>query len=217
MALGWRGQYTRYREFFLNVATFYKQRADLRAFLEIILSLSTVIIFLMFALKPTVLTIISLVKEIDEKKATVAALDVKIRNLNTASNVFTQNQNSIPNINIAVGTTPQPNLILQQIEGLSVKNSVNILGASVGQVTIKGTVPPKKSSSDVKPLSGGAKEMPVSLSVRGDYANLLSFLSDLENLRSVIKIDTITINSSSTDTGQVIIAVIAGRVPYLGK
>ena len=62
MATGWRGQYIRYRGFFLNIVDLYKKRADLRAFLEVILSISTVTIFLLFALKPTMLTIVSFVK-----------------------------------------------------------------------------------------------------------------------------------------------------------
>lgn len=217
MALGWRGQYNRYREFFLNVANFYKQRADLRVFLEIILSLSTVIIFLVFALKPTALTIISLLKEISGKKETIASLNQKLADLNKANTVFDQNQTAIPDIETAVATSPQPDLIVQQIEGLAVKNSVDILGASIGQVTIIGTAPVKKSSSDVKPLPGGAKEMAISLNVRGNYSNLLSFLKDFENLRIVTKIDTIAITSSTTDKGQTIVAIISGRVPYLGQ
>ncbi len=217
MALGWRGQYNRYREFFLNVADFYKQRADLRIFLEIILSLSTVVIFLVFALKPTALTIISLLKEINGKKETIAALNQKLSDLNKANDVFAQNQSSVVNIETAVATSPQPDLIVQQIEGLAVKNSVDILGAAIGQITIIGTAPTKKSSSDVKPLPGEASEMPISINVRGNYPNLLGFMKDFENLRIVTKIDTIAITSSVTDKGQTIAVIISGRVPYLGQ
>lgn len=217
MALGWKGQYFRYKEFFLNISSFYKQRADLRAFLEIILSLGTIIVFLIFALKPTVLTILSLLQEIKNKQNTVAALTLKVKNLQLANDVFAQNQNTIPNIDIAIGTTPAPDIIMQQIQGLAVKNSVAILSASVSQVTIIGTTPTKKASSDVKPLPAGAKEMPISISVKGDYANILQYVKDFENLRVITKIDSTTINSSTTDNGQVIVAIINGRVPFVGQ
>ena len=217
MALGWKGQYFRYKEFFLNISSFYKQRADLRAFLEIILSLTTIIIFLLFALKPTVLTILSLLQEIKNKENTVAALTLKVTNLQKANDVFAQNEASIANIDIAIGTTPEPDIIMQQIQGLAVKNSVIILGASVSQVTIIGTTPAKKTSTDVKPLPGGAKEMPISISVKGDYANILQYVKDFENLRVITKIDSLAINSSTTDQGQVIVAIINGRVPFVGQ
>lgn len=217
MALGWKGQYYRYREFFLNISSFYKQRADLRAFLEIILSLSTIIIFLVFALKPTALTIISLLQEIKAKQATLTALNQKTKALDSAQAVFTQNQDAITAVDSAVGTEPQPDIYMQQIEGLANKDSVTLVGSSVGQVIILGTIPNKKTSSDLKPLPNNAQEMPISISIKGEYTNLLSFIADLENLRIVTKIDSVTINSTTSNTGQVIVAVVGGRVPFLGN
>src|SRR5687768_1922307 len=108
MALGWRDQYTRYREYYLNIVNLYKQKADLRAFLEIILSLITVTIFTIFAIKPTVLTIIGLVREIEDKKTTLAALEQKVKNLETAGNVYVENQDVIPIVNSAISTLPAP-------------------------------------------------------------------------------------------------------------
>src|SRR6185369_12987377 len=145
MALGWRGQYLRYREFFLNISALYKRRADLRAFLEVILSITTVVIFLLFALKPTALTIISLLQEIKEKQTTVAGLTQKVQDLNKANNAFAENQSFVPDIEESVATGPAPDAIVQQVEGIATKDSVNILGISVGQVTLVGTVPVKKS------------------------------------------------------------------------
>ncbi|HTK03293.1 MAG TPA: hypothetical protein VL401_00795 [Alphaproteobacteria bacterium] len=217
MALGWHGQYIRYREFFLNISSLYKQRADLRAFLEVILSLSTVILFLLFALRPTALTIISLLQEIKEKQTTIASLNQKLSNLKTANTVFEENQSNIPIIETSIATSPEPNLITHQLELLGVKNSVNVLGISVGQIILVGTAPVKKSSTDVKPMPGGARDMPLSFSISGNFPNLLAFIRDLENLRTIIRIDTVTINSSHNNNEQVITAAISGRVPYLGK
>ena len=81
MALGWRGQYYRYKDYFLNIVALYKQRRDLRAFLEVILSLSTVIIFVVFALKPTALTIISLYNEIKVKKDTLRVYNAHLESV----------------------------------------------------------------------------------------------------------------------------------------
>lgn len=217
MALGWRGQYLRYREYFLNVMALYKRRADLKAFLEIILSLTTITIFLLFALKPTALTIISLYNEIQDKRKVVASLDKKIADLRTASQVFAQNQAIIPDIDATVGNAPAPDSVSGQIQGLASKDSTTILGISIGEVTLVGTTPKKKGATDLKPLPGNANEMPVSISVKGSFANLISFLKDFENLRTVSKLDILGISSSDTDTGRVIVAVMSARFPFLGK
>ena len=216
MALGWKGSYTRYREFFLNISALYKKSAELRAFLEIILSLSTIIIFLLFALKPTVVTIVDLLQQIKEKQTTLAGLTQKVSDLQKANGLLQQNQAFIPNINLAVFTLPKPNIYAQQVLGLAAKNSVDILGFSINQLTLVGTAT-FKGSSEVTPLPGDAKEMSFSLSIRGAYSNLAAFVKDFENLRVSTKIDSLGINSSVSDKGLVIAAVVSGRVPYLGN
>ena len=216
MATGWRVQYYRYKDFFLNIMGVYKQRKDLRAFLELILSLSTVIIFVIFALKPTTLTIISLYNQIRNKQVVLNSLNQKISNLQTANNIFNQNKNFIPDIDAAIFTSPEPDTISKQILGLSSKDSVGLLGVSIGQIMLIGKSTAPKDLS-VKPLPAGALAMPVSASIKGGYLNILSFIKDLENLRIPVKIDSLTITSSQTEGGSVIVGVVTARVPYLGK
>ncbi len=193
----------------------YKKRAELRAFLEIILSVSAIIIFSVFALKPTVLTIINLTQQIKEKRSTLNALNLKINNLETASTVFADNQNIIPDIDSAVSTSPKPEVFVKQIRGFAAKDSVAILGFSMGEVRILGKDTGPKKSAEFAPLPGGASEMPFSVSIKGDYASLLAFIQDFEKMRVVSKIDNLSISSSPAETGEVIVVVIGGRVPYV--
>ena len=217
MALGWRGQYYRYKDFFLNIISLYKQRRDLRAFLEVILSLSTVIIFVVFALKPTALTIVSLYNEIKIKQATLVSLNQKVSDLRTANTVFNQNQTFIPDVDAAVFGSPKPDTISKQILGLGAKNSVTVLGISIGQVILVGNSSPAKATTDLKPLPGNALSMPVSVSAKGTYSNLLAFIKDFETLRIPSKVDSLTVNSSQTEVGEsAIVGIITARVPYLG-
>lgn len=217
MALGWRDQYNRYRGFFLNIVSLYKQRADLRAFTEVILSITTITVFLIFALKPTALTIIALAKEINEKKQTVIDLDKKISDLQKASTVYAQNQTSLSNIETAVSTDPHPDTVSSQIAALATKDSVRILGLSIGQVYLVGSGQIKNKSSDLKPLPGGALEMPISINITGNYQSLTAFIKDLENLRTVTKVDLVGIGSSENNGERVIVALISARIPYLQK
>jgi len=216
MKQGWRGQYYRYRGYFLDILNLYKKRSDLRAFVEVILSLSTITIFLVFALKPTALTIISLVKEIKGKQIMISGLNQKISDLSKAQTLFAQNQDSIPNIDIAVETKPEPDTVSKQIIGLSAKNSVNILGLSVDQVTLIGKPVLVNVVSGSKPLPGNAQEMSVSINIQGDYLNMLSFISDFENLRIASKIDLVGFNSSELNGVKVINLLVSARVPFLG-
>ena len=217
MTTGWRGQYFRYKDFFLNIVALYKQRKDLRAFLELILSLSTVIIFVVFALKPTAITIVSLNNQIKNKRATLVTLKQKISDLKSASSVFDQNQALIPDVEDAVFSKPEPDTISKQILGLALKDQVSILGASVGQVVIIGKNVVSKSSTEFKPLPENAFAMPLSISAKGTYSELLTFIRDVENSRIPIKVDSLMINASQTQDGNTIVGIITARVPYIGQ
>lgn len=219
MAQGWRGQYYRYKDFFLNILELYRKKKDLRMFLEVILSVSTIIVFLIFALKPTVITIINLVKEINEKEATVIKLDQKIRNLATAKNVYNAETPSIEILRSSVPNSPSPAVFTGQMQAIANKNGVEVLGISVGEVVLVGSIPAKKtaSSKDLAPLPSPSKEMSSSISVKGSYLGLANFIRDIQDARRPLRIDILGLTATNTDEGQTISLIISGRVPYLGQ
>lgn len=217
MATGWKSSYFRYRELFLNVSELYKKRADLRSFLEIVLSIVAVIIFSIFAIKPTALTIINLLQQIKVEKQTIVDLNKKINSLQLANSLLVQNEGRLENINIAVPSAPAPDVFAKQIQGLSMKDGVTLSGISIDDIVLLGTPKSVKASGDLKPLPEKANEMAFSINVRGNYPNIDMFIKDLENLRVVVSIDSLTISSSLTESGRVIVAIITGRVPYIGS
>ena len=216
MALGWRKEYTRYKDYFLNIVAIYKQKQDLKMFMEILLSLATVSFFAVFALKPTLVTIAGLAKEINSKEETVAKLDTKIQNLTTAQTILDQELTRLPLIEEAVPQAPSPETFVRQIEGLAVKNSVSLLGISIGQVTLLGeSKGPKKADTGLAPLPEEAKGVSFSLSIAGEYSRLAAFIADLEKLRRPIAVDSTGISTSETDEGKVLVVLVSGRVPYI--
>jgi Tfp pilus assembly protein PilO len=217
MALGWKGSYFRYRKFFLNIAAFYKEKPDLGKFLELVMSIVAVIIFLLFAIKPTILTIVGLLQQIEEKRQTLTLLTQKVDALQDANTLLAQNQSVIESIDSSIPSLPNPDVLSKQVQGLAAKNSTTISGIAVSQVNLVGGGSPTKTSGDLKPMPENTGEMPFSISIKGDYTNLSNFIKDFENLRVAAKIDSLGITSSITDTGRVIVAVISGRVPFLGN
>lgn len=194
----------------------YKQRADVQAFLEIILSLGTLIVFVVFAIKPTILTMISLRKEIKSKQETLNALNQKITDLQTANRAYQSNITVIPDIESAIFGAPLPETVSEQILGLGLKNSVNVAGLSIGQVALVGQNNTRKEAADLPQLPGGSQSLPVTINIKGDYLNLKSFLADLENSRIPIKFDSLTLSSSQLSFGNTLGEFINSRIPYFG-
>ena len=217
MALGWRSGYLRYKDYFLNILLVYKKRPDLKMFLEAGLSLFTIFVFSVFALRPTLLTIATLVREIRTKEETVAKMDEKIANLDAAEVLYSEVEQRINTVKESVPEGPEPDSFLRQVEGVSQGASAQVLGVSFGEVTLSGKAPEKKAKEELAALPEGAKALPFSVSVTGDYFALSKFLADLENLRRPLKIDASGMNSSQTPEGVTLTLVISARTPYINK
>lgn len=205
MALGWRKDYLRYKSYYLNILNLYKRKEDLRMFLEIILSLFAISFFSIFAIRPTFLTISTLLKEINSKKETVTKMDTKIKNLQTAQKILDQESLRIPILELSVPAFPQPQRFVHQIEGIAMAAQVQVLGIRVDETPLKGDTPVKDQEM-----------MGFSVSATGSFQGLFSFLKNLENLRSPVKIDILGISLAKQEQGNILTLVVTGKVPYLG-
>lgn len=211
MALGWRSGYLRYKRIFFNIAALYEQRQDLKAFLELFLSLGAIAIFGIFALRPTLLTIAKLYKDIQAKEEIVKSLNQKAQAFVQAQTIYNQERPRISLLDTAIPDKPSPELFVRQIEGLVTKYSVDVLGLSLGKLTLLGT-----STEEVRKdsLPEGTGAISFSLSVKGNFTQLSSFLSDFESFRRPIKIDTFSINASETEGDDILVLVMTGQSPY---
>jgi len=203
--------------------TQYKERSDWKAYLEILLSLITVSVFSIFALRPTILTIAQLIKQIGDKKATIAQMDEKIQALSKAQTLYYSESG---NIQILTGVSvPQKaslDIFARQMEALSSKYQLGLTRLSLGEATLIGPQPPAKktdNSSSLPPIVGSS-ELPYSVTLEGgidQYKPMVSLISEFEFLRTISKIDNLSlgvkVNQKTGD--RTLIILLEGRLPYL--
>lgn len=213
MALGWKKDYLRSRELFLKLLLLYRKREDIKKFLELMLSLATVLIFSIFALKPTILTISQLIRDNKVKEESIQKMDTKIKNISLAQNSLQENANKIPIIYSSMPESPSPETVMRQVEGLATLNSVKILGSSFGETTLIGQEKEKGKTKEIFPE--GIKGFSFSISATGNYTSLLNFLKNIENLRRPIRVNSVNLSSSNTDIEKVIVILISGDIPFM--
>jgi hypothetical protein len=220
---GWRNNYVRYRSFFLNVMDSYRRRADLKVYLEIFLSLATISLFAIFALRPTLLTIAELLKEIEGKEDTIKIMDDKITNLQNAQSLYDRERRRIQLLEIAVPDKPSPQDLARQMEGLTLKHQTRIDRFTIDEVTILGKQTTATKDNDekekVEAFPANAGEMPFVFEASTspeNYSDIYNFLKDLENLRNPIKIDSFSlllIEEKNEEKSKRLKLVIDGRLP----
>jgi hypothetical protein len=180
MQSGWKKDYTRYKDFFLNVVAAYNNKPDLKIYLELFLSLVTIVAFSIFAIRPTLLTIIQLTKEINDKEETVSKLSQKIRDLQTANNILQSRTEDIKYISEAIPSASTPDNLIKQIESLINENQVQTISFSTSNIDFIGkNQSTAKKSDGQKELALDAMEVPFTLSVTGPYQNLYNLISSI--------------------------------------
>ncbi|OGM03069.1 hypothetical protein A2115_02335 [Candidatus Woesebacteria bacterium GWA1_41_8] len=237
MRPNWRKNYLRYKSYFLNVVANYEKRGEIKAYLELVLSLLTISIFSVFALRPTLLTIGSLIKQIQAKEEVMTQLDQKIDQLNQSHAIYNNNKDNILLLGEAIPANAQPEVLARQMEALTAKYQIADVNMTMEQVILKGQDTQSNTVARGKEvLPEGAKGYSFVLSLEApieNYSLLADFMKDFQNLRSPIKFSNISLSSNftspenSTESGRITIAgqqkilvldmIIKGEAPYLPK
>lgn len=198
----------------MDIYRVYKNRVDVKIFLEIILSLVTISFFAAFALRPTAFTITQLLEDIRAKEEVVVALDKKIADLQTAQGVFRSEGARLSLLNDALPNSPSPETFARQIEGLSTRSGATLNNLVMDNVVLIGDRSGGSSNANLSEFPTGAGEIGFSLNALGSYQSLSTLLTDLERLRRPIKIDNAIMGVAQSDTERTLTLSVTGRIPY---
>lgn len=211
MAVSFKSDYHHYRRYFTSISALY-QKKEVRVYTELILSLLTVAFFSFFAIRPTLVTITSLVKEIGDRRMIVQKLQEKINALTLAQNEYTAVYSELPLVEEALPQKPDLSLFVRQLETVTVQNGVTLRTIQFGQVNLRG------SPTEAKPVEKeGVSEVPFSLSVSGNYQNLKSFLQSLEDLRRLVVVSSFAFKPGEKEEESLLILSVTGETYYLSQ
>lgn len=213
--------YQLYRRYVRNLALMYQKRQDVRDFVELLLSLSAISIFGVFAIRPTAVTILELNNQIASEQETVRLLDAKIAALAKAQDVFDKNKTSLPLVADAIPKNPTPEGYIRQIEGLANRHSLVIINMNTKEIPILG----RKSEAlggetateeevvDYFPKGGQFFEF--ELNVAGEFEQIRAFLIDFERMRRPMFEDSVNIRLFQGELPGELALSVTGRVAYL--
>lgn len=208
MAANW--QTNNYQKYFLNFVALYNKRPDLKAYTEILLSIVTIGIFIVFAIKPTLVTIAQLITKINEQQQTSNDMDTKIKNLGIAQNLYSREQSNINLLNQAVPTGPDVANYVRQIEGVMKKENVTPLTMSIDQVNVLAA-----SISATQVTTANPAAANITISINGGYTPLLALLQDIESLRRPASLSKLSFSVTQVDKNtQVLNLTISAHAPF---
>lgn len=213
MAIDKKPDYRRYRRYFVNLAALY-QKKEVIVYTGLTLSFLAIAFFGLLALRPTLVTIANLLKELEDKKEINQKLQTKINNLNQAQVSYSQVAKTIVLVDQALPQNHSLTEIVYQIEVLAQKSSLTLRSVAFESVNLQGQEPSKKA---VSKTTSGLNEIIFSLTASGEFTNLQTFLASLENLRRIITIDSFSLSQVRGEETPIINLNLSGKAYYLAK
>lgn len=211
-AIEYTRHYAQYTRYFTRITELYQKRPEVRASIELLLTLLTISFFAVFALRPTLNTISELVSNIRSQRGILEKLDEKIDNLAAAQTIWSQEQARLTLLDEALPKEAEPDDYLMQIEGLSQAHGLSLTSFSIAEFTLIGKTAEEETENGFKIPQTGKIE--VSFTVAGTYPALSSFFEELEELRRPIKIESFAFTEGTGTQEGSILLTVRGFVPF---
>lgn len=188
----------------------------LGASLWVIMTLLLMIVMVVTALKPTLTTIADLWGQIEQRKETVAKLDLKITDMQTVTGILTKYQDSFGILDEALPEGPEWETLAGYLEESASESGVNILKMSWGVIPVSGTISvkqeeTKKNTTTVVPE--GTKAIIFKVYCAGEYPQIREMAKKIESLRRLSIISGFSIGK---DQGGQLTVTIDGIAVYSG-
>jgi len=196
---------TVYKKYMNQMVLLYDNREDVKIYSELLLSVGAIIIFGLFAVRPTLVTILNLFSEISAKRETIVIMDTKIGNIIAGQTIFERER---ARLNILSQAIPQEALAeqyIRQLEGLATRNGVTISSLSLEAISVLGE----------STLEQQTKQFDISFTIAGDYLNVASFLDNIENTRRPLLENAVTTRINKGEITGAVLVSIEGSVPYM--
>ncbi len=172
-----------------NLIPLFKKE-ETQNYTTLILTLITLSFFAIFAINPTITTIVHLQKQLTDSQFVEQKLQEKITNLTKLQLQYELLKNDIPIVLDALPQMPKAPLLTAQIQGVAGKSNVSITQLQLFQVEL--------TKNETK--SGSYNSYAFSLGVEGTKDNLLQFLSTLINFQRIATIDSISMGKTKDPT-----------------
>lgn len=178
--------------------------------LELFLTVGLVIFLALFAIRPTLLTMSDLLKEIEDKTELEEQFNKKIAALNSAQSLYLSLEQRLPILDAAIPSTPETIRTLKIIEKLATEEGVVLNSVSVTEVPeTPAEIPNFEQLSRVN--------IDIALSVTGDYTSIKNFVAGLQNSQRTFVIDSVVFRISESRGDKQLRASVLIKAPYFGK
>jgi len=172
-----------------DIEQFYNKPVT-RVSFELIVSILTVILFALFALRPTLLTMSDLLREIEEKRQLDEQLGEKISSLATAQSEFTTYQVQVQALDQAILQNSSLEEVAYYLESLLLDSGMTVQRLAFGKIPVRTSPLPDIPGQPV------LTKYQVQIVLDGDLAQFRTFLQRVETIKPLFSVDGWSVSPS---------------------
>ena len=163
------------------------------------------VIFIFFAIKPTIETILVLQKKLADEEEILQKVTDKVNNLSLGQrNYDNLDQNIKEKISQAIPDAISLKSVVQSLEEAARLHEASISALQIQPLTINA-----KLSSQI----GQVSEISFIFNLEGKYESLVALLQDLKTSSRLVSIDNLSVTKTNEDSG--LIMSLSGKAYYL--
>lgn len=167
----------------------------------LIFTFATMTFFGIFAINPTLTTIVELQRTLKDAQFVEEQLSTKIKNLSVLQNQYTQITPDLEIIGQAVPTTPEATLFMGQLQAIVARSGVSLQGIGFGGLILNA----------ISPVDAGT--FTFSMQIQGTFSQIDAFLTTLTTFDRIVVLDSINIAKQSAG-GVTISMTITGAAHF---
>ena len=166
-------------------------------FTSVMLTFLALSFFGIFAINPTISTIVRLRRELVDAKFTETGLTQKIGNLSSLGKQYQQLENDIPYVLSALPKDPQISLLVAQIQSTAQDSGIFLDDLQTFEVEVSTPKTAKKKYSSFS----------FSLTAEGKYNDVLKLIDSISTMQRVVSLDIISLNRKADQSGTVALSL----------
>jgi len=195
----------------------YREKEELWRYTEAVVTISTIVLFIVLAIRPTVMAISSLVSEIKNREKLAEEMGTKINQIIAAQDTYARIQEHLSiideaypeNYNLAQGAS--------QLVGLSADNGLSVKSISFSEIDLLGKSKQSSSEKNQANKTRNYDGVDFAISATGSYQSSIKFLQELGELRRLFIIDSYSLSSSKEIGSDIVNISISGFLTYYDK
>lgn len=159
---------------------------------QLLATIGLVVFFAVFAIRPTILTMSQLSKDIEEKKKINQQLTQKAAALSTLSTEYLKIRNDLPVLDSTIPNTPDFVNIVKRLEKLATENNVAFSSIQIQHIPENNIK--EKADSEISSYT-------LTFTANGTYIQLKQFFDSLGEMDRFVSLDNVAFITSEKEEG----------------